>query len=74
MPRKIIKGFTAEAEKQLVEYNWPGNVRELKNVVERCVVLANSELISPETSAPGIVRQRRFAVCRKTQKPAAYPA
>jgi DNA-binding NtrC family response regulator len=43
-----LEGFTSEAEKRLIEYNWPGNVRELKNVVERCVVLANSELISLE--------------------------
>ena len=46
--KKDLEGFTSEAEKRLIEYNWPGNVRELKNVVERCVVLANSELISLE--------------------------
>jgi len=46
--KKDLEGFTPEAEKRLIEYNWPGNVRELKNVVERCVVLANSELISLE--------------------------
>ena len=43
-----IKGFSPESKKQLTEHNWPGNVRELKNIVERCVVLANCELISPE--------------------------
>ena len=43
-----LEGFTSEAEKRLIEYNWPGNVRELKNVVERCVVLADSELVSLE--------------------------
>ena len=46
--KKDLEGFTSEAEKRLIEYNWPGNVRELKNVVERCVVLANSELIGLE--------------------------
>ena len=46
--KKDLEGFTSEAEKRLIEYNWPGNVRELKNVVERCVVLASSELISLE--------------------------
>jgi len=46
--KKDLEGFTSEAEKRLIEYNWPGNVRELKNVVERCVVLENSELISLE--------------------------
>ena len=43
-----IKGFSPEAIKQLAAHSWPGNVRELKNVAERCVVLANSETITPE--------------------------
>ena len=46
--KKDLEGFASEAEKRLIEYNWPGNVRELKNVVERCVVLESSELISLE--------------------------
>jgi DNA-binding NtrC family response regulator len=46
--KKNLKGFTAEAEKRLHDYNWPGNIRELKNVIERCVVLENSETIGPE--------------------------
>jgi DNA-binding NtrC family response regulator len=44
--KKNIKGFTPDAEKLLQDYSWPGNVRELKNVIERCVVLENEELIS----------------------------
>jgi transcriptional regulator with PAS, ATPase and Fis domain len=32
----------------LHDYNWPGNIRELKNVIERCVVLENSETIGSE--------------------------
>ena len=43
-----IKGFSPEAEKILFSYSWPGNVRELKNLVERFVVLGDTELISPE--------------------------
>jgi formate hydrogenlyase transcriptional activator len=27
------------------EYSWPGNVRELQNVVERCVILADGEVL-----------------------------
>ncbi len=37
-----------EAEKLLISYNWPGNVRELKNLLERFVVLENTDLIMPE--------------------------
>jgi DNA-binding NtrC family response regulator len=43
-----IRDFSPEAEKHLMSYRWPGNVRELKNVIERIVVLENTELILPE--------------------------
>ncbi|MBW2465920.1 MAG: sigma-54-dependent Fis family transcriptional regulator, partial [Deltaproteobacteria bacterium] len=46
--RNEIIGFSEETEKLLYNYNWPGNIRELKNVIERCVVLENDELISPK--------------------------
>ncbi|HDY88331.1 MAG TPA: sigma-54-dependent Fis family transcriptional regulator, partial [bacterium] len=43
-----IKGFSSGAEQLLVGSSWPGNVRELKNLVERFVVLENTELIQTE--------------------------
>jgi DNA-binding NtrC family response regulator len=46
--KKTIKGFSPDAEKLLVDYSWPGNVRELKNLVERFVVLENTEIVQPE--------------------------
>jgi len=46
--KTMMKGFSPEAEKVLVNSNWPGNVRELKNLVERIVVLENVEEILPE--------------------------
>jgi DNA-binding NtrC family response regulator len=42
------KGISPEAEALMSSYRWPGNVRELKNVIERLVVLENSETIRPE--------------------------
>ena len=42
---KKIKGFSEEVLKVFNSYNWPGNIRELKNLVERLVVMADSELI-----------------------------
>lgn len=42
---KKIKGITREAHKLLMSYNWPGNVRELENVIERAVVLSQSEML-----------------------------
>ncbi len=46
--KKTIKCFSPEAERLMISYNWPGNVRELKNLVERLVVLENTEVILPE--------------------------
>jgi DNA-binding NtrC family response regulator len=40
--------FTPEAEQVLATHPWPGNVRELENAVERAVVLARGESITPE--------------------------
>jgi DNA-binding NtrC family response regulator len=45
---KRVKGFTPEAMQQLMGYQWPGNIRELSNVVERAVVLATEDLITPD--------------------------
>jgi DNA-binding NtrC family response regulator len=36
-----------EARRVLTAYHWPGNVRELRNVIERAVLLARSNLIQP---------------------------
>jgi len=46
--KQTIKGFSPESDKLMVSYNWPGNIRELKNLVERIVVLENTEIIQPE--------------------------
>ncbi len=40
-----IKGLTAMAADALMKHHWPGNIRELKNVIDRAVLLENSEKI-----------------------------
>jgi len=40
--------FSAETEHALLAHPWPGNVRELENAVERGVVLARGDVITPE--------------------------
>lgn len=42
-------------------YRWPGNVRELENVIERIVVLARGDEISPG-DLPDFLRRERAAV------------
>jgi transcriptional regulator with GAF, ATPase, and Fis domain len=39
---------TPEAEQAILEHGWPGNVRELENVIERAVILARGDAITPE--------------------------
>lgn len=45
--KKNVRGFSADAMKMLEQYQYPGNVRELKNLVERAVILAKSDIIMP---------------------------
>ncbi len=42
------KQFSEEARQELLAYDWPGNVRELRSVVERSVILSDTDLITPE--------------------------
>jgi len=42
------KQFSADSIAGLQRYSWPGNVRELRNVVERLVLLSESENVSAE--------------------------
>src|SRR5262247_249997 len=45
---KKIQGFTPEVMQFLMLHDWPGNVRELANVIQRAVVLAPHDLITPD--------------------------
>ncbi len=42
-----VVGISEEAREAFVRYHWPGNVRELVNVMERAVLLASGEWITP---------------------------
>lgn len=41
-----IEGLTQKAKRILLQYSWPGNIRELSNVIERAILLSNSNFIS----------------------------
>ncbi len=45
---KSIKGFTKRALKLVYEYNWPGNIREMENTIERCLIVAEKDMIDIE--------------------------
>jgi formate hydrogenlyase transcriptional activator len=43
---KRIRGLSKETSNLLQSYDWPGNIRELQNVIERAVILADSDTLS----------------------------
>lgn len=43
-----VKEISVKAKDLLSNYYWPGNVRELKNLIHRCVVMVDSEILLPE--------------------------
>jgi DNA-binding NtrC family response regulator len=53
--RKRMSGFVPEALDALLAYSWPGNVRELENLVERLIILANSDQIEID-DIPGSIK------------------
>jgi two-component system response regulator AtoC len=44
----VIQGISPAVMALLLQHAWPGNVRELENVIQRAVVLAETEEILPE--------------------------
>jgi DNA-binding NtrC family response regulator len=42
-----VRRIAPEAQRLLLAYHWPGNVRELKNVIERAMILSNSDELLP---------------------------
>jgi two-component system response regulator AtoC len=46
--RKSIRGVSPEALELLRAYRWPGNIRELRNAVERAMLLADGEWLTPD--------------------------
>ncbi|MDB2493747.1 sigma-54 dependent transcriptional regulator [Flavobacteriaceae bacterium] len=45
------KSFSSEALKLLQTYDWTGNIRELRNVVERLIILGESEVTVSDVKA-----------------------
>lgn len=45
LPQRALSQATL---RRLVEYNWPGNVRELKNTIDRAVIMADGDEVTPK--------------------------
>jgi transcriptional regulator with GAF, ATPase, and Fis domain len=57
--------FSEDAMNILTHYSWPGNVRELKNLIERLVVLHESDEVLPEDLPEKIRVESSGAIQRK---------
>jgi Nif-specific regulatory protein len=55
--KKII-GISKETEELLLEYSWPGNIRELENVIERAVIMTQSNLIDASLLPKHIIENK----------------
>jgi two-component system, NtrC family, response regulator AtoC len=56
---KRVRRIDPGALELLCAYGWPGNVRELRNVIERAVLLADSDIITADTLPPEVRRPRQ---------------
>ena len=57
--RKRIRGLTGEVEEIFRRYSWPGNVRELRNVIERVMILEDSDQITGDWLPRGLIRDEQ---------------
>ena len=56
--KKNVKGYDKNVKELLIRYPWYGNIRELKNVINRAVLLADSEIITVK-QIPGEIRNHQ---------------
>jgi transcriptional regulator with GAF, ATPase, and Fis domain len=61
---KQIRQIDPAALECLQQHSWPGNIRELENVIERAVVLAESEIISLDDLPPELRRNAETSTTR----------
>lgn len=45
---KPVKEISAQALSKFKNYHWPGNIRELQHMIERVVIMSDSEILQPD--------------------------
>jgi len=55
LKRNKVTGLSREAEEVFRRYDWPGNVRELRNVIERALILEDTDQITTEYLPGGLL-------------------
>jgi len=61
LKRNKVTGLSREAEEVFRNYEWPGNVRELRNVIERALILEDTDKITTEYLPGGLLTPARSA-------------
>jgi DNA-binding NtrC family response regulator len=57
---KPVRYIDETAQKILLDYHWPGNVRELQNIIERAIMISDSNFITPEHLYEGLKSSTSF--------------
>ena len=65
--RKQIHGLAPEVSSIFRNYAWPGNVRELRNVIERVMILEDSEQITPMWLPRGMTKDEVVTIERANE-------
>ncbi len=55
-----IRGVDNETMKILMNYEWKGQIRELENVIERALILAEGDRITPQDLPANLVQEARY--------------
>jgi DNA-binding NtrC family response regulator len=61
--KKTVRAIAKETWSCLRNYSWPGNVRELKNVIQRAVLMARGQELTPDLLP---LRMRTFEGAQKS--------
>lgn len=58
--RNKVTALSAEVQEVFRKYDWPGNVRELRNVIERALILEDTDKITTEYLPGGLLAPARI--------------
>ncbi len=66
LKRNKVTGLSAEVQDVFRRYNWPGNVRELRNVIERALILEDTDKITTEYLPGGLLTPTQIPAITNT--------
>ena len=50
---KKVRSLHTDFSQALQQHTWRGNIRELRNVIERCIILTDTDQLTPDLLPPG---------------------